>query len=65
MSRHLVFAIICLGMGNKDKALLYLETAFEELSDTMAILREYPLLEGLRSDAGFIALQRRLGYDIL
>jgi DNA-binding winged helix-turn-helix (wHTH) protein/TolB-like protein/Flp pilus assembly protein TadD len=58
------FAIIHLGLGDKEKALSYMESAFEDRSDTMAILKAYPLLDRLRAEKRFVDLQRRVGYDV-
>ena len=55
-------AIIHLGLGETDKAIANLESAYEERSDTMAILKAYPLLESLRSDQRFTQLEDRVGY---
>ena len=51
-----------IGLGEKEKAIAALERAFQERSDTMAILKAHPLLEPLRSDARFIELEKRVGY---
>lgn len=55
-------AIARLGLGETDEALQLLEKAYQERSDTMAILDVYPLLYSLKSDARFIDLERRVGY---
>ena len=56
-------AIVHLGLGETDQALSRLEDAYNERSDTMAILNVYPLLDPLRSDPRFIDLGRRVGYE--
>ena len=43
-----------------DSAFAQLERAFAEHSDTIAILRAYPLLESLRGDPRFADLVRRV-----
>jgi len=55
-------AVVHIGLGDTDKALADLERAYQERSDTMAILKAYPLLEPLRSDPRFVELQARVGY---
>jgi len=55
-------AVIHIGLGEKENAIADLERAFQERSDTMAILKAHPLLEPLRSDARFIELEKRVGY---
>lgn len=56
-------AIAQLGLDQKDEALRLLEDAYRERSDTMAILDVYPLLDALKSDARFIELKNRVGYN--
>ncbi len=46
--------------GETDSAFTNLEKAYSEGSDTMAILRVYPPLEPLRSDARFEALMAKV-----
>ena len=48
-SRDLVNA----GLGNRDEDLKLLEDAYSEHSDSMVILKVYPWLDDLRSDARF------------
>jgi len=55
-------AVIHIGLGDTDNAIADLERAYQERSDTMAILKAYPLLEPLRSDPRFIELENRVGY---
>ena len=54
-------AVVYAGAGDADQALAHLERAFAERSDSMAILRVYPLLDTLRGDARFQALVTRVG----
>jgi serine/threonine protein kinase/tetratricopeptide (TPR) repeat protein len=49
------------GMGDRDRAIAQLEQAFAERSDSMVILRVYPVLDGLHDDARFQNLVRRIG----
>ena len=54
-------AIVHLGLGEHDAALSLLEKAYDERSDTMAIMTVYPLLDDLRGDPRFVALSKRVG----
>jgi tetratricopeptide (TPR) repeat protein len=53
-------AVVDTGLGRTDSAFEELERAFAEHSDTMAILRTYPLFESLRGDPRFADLLRRV-----
>ena len=53
-------AVVDTGLGRADSAFVELERAYGEHSDTMAILRTYPLFESLRSDPRFWDLLRRV-----
>ncbi len=55
-------ALAHIGIGESDAAMAWLERAFAERSDAMAILAVHPLLEPLRTDPRFIALERKVGY---
>lgn len=55
-SRALVYA----GLANKKEALAWLEKAYEERSDDMAMLKVDPRFDALRSDPRFQALLRRM-----
>jgi len=55
------FALIYVGLGDKDRAFHWLEKAFEERSTLLAYLRLDPRLAGLRSDPRFADLIRRIG----
>jgi serine/threonine protein kinase/TolB-like protein/Flp pilus assembly protein TadD len=50
------------GVGDRDRAIAQLEQAFAERSDSMVILRVYPVLDGLHADARFQDLVRRIGF---
>jgi tetratricopeptide (TPR) repeat protein len=54
------FALIHAGLGDVDGAFAFLDRAFEERSDTMAIIEVHPLFAGLRRDARFAALMARV-----
>ena len=53
-------AVVDTGLGRTDSAFAQLDQAFSEHSDTMAILRAYPLFESLRGDPRFADLVRRV-----
>jgi TolB-like protein/Tfp pilus assembly protein PilF len=55
-------AVVYAGLGDTGAALDHLQQAFDERSDTMAILRVYPPLDGLRGDPRFQALLARVGH---
>jgi DNA-binding winged helix-turn-helix (wHTH) protein/TolB-like protein/Flp pilus assembly protein TadD len=54
------FAIIYLGLGDKDRALEYLEKAYEEHPHTMVHLKTQPMFDSLRSDPRFTELLRKM-----
>jgi len=55
------FALVYAGLGERDKALRYLERAYEERSTVLAYLLIDPRLAPLRGDPRFLALAQRLG----
>src|SRR5947208_3897277 len=55
-----VFAYAYLGLGEKDRALTYLEQAYEEQDPGLFYLKASPLLDSLRSEPRFQALLRRV-----
>jgi TolB-like protein/DNA-binding winged helix-turn-helix (wHTH) protein/Tfp pilus assembly protein PilF len=55
-------ATIYAGLGESDAAFAELEKAYDERSDTMAILQAYPLIEPLRTDGRFKELEKKVGY---
>jgi serine/threonine-protein kinase len=55
-------AIIYVGLGQKDKALEWLEKAYEGRSWYLCSLSVDPKLNGLRSDPRFQSLLRRIGF---
>lgn len=56
-------ATIHLQLGDKDKALDYLEKAYEERSPTLENLKTDGQFDVLRSDPRFVELLRRLGFE--
>jgi TolB-like protein/DNA-binding winged helix-turn-helix (wHTH) protein/Tfp pilus assembly protein PilF len=54
-------ALICAGLGENDRALAWLERAFQERSSWMVKLIVDPRLDPLRGDARFTDLMRRVG----
>ncbi|HEY7190787.1 MAG TPA: protein kinase [Vicinamibacterales bacterium] len=54
-------AVAYVGSGDREQALSELEIAFVERSDTMAVLRVYPVLDGLRNEPRFNDLLARVG----
>ena len=57
-----VFAYAYLGLGEKDRALTYLEQAYEEQDPALFYLKVSPLLDPLRSEPRFQALLRRVNF---
>jgi len=54
-------AVAYAGSGDTEQALSELEIAFVERSDTMAVLRVYPVLDSLRNEPRFKDLLARVG----
>jgi serine/threonine-protein kinase len=55
------FALVYAGLGDHDKALRYLERAYDERSTVLAYLLIDPRLAPLRGDPRFVTLAQRLG----
>ena len=55
------FALIDGGLGERDLALEWLETAYEERATSLNLLKASPAFKGIRSDPRFTALVRRIG----
>jgi hypothetical protein len=56
-------AVAYAGVGDREQALSHLEAAFDERSDTMAVIRVYPVLDSLREEPRFKALLRKVGVE--
>ncbi len=54
-------AIVYAGLGEKEKAFVWLEKAFEERSEYLTYLKVEPRLDPLHSDVRFASLLNRLG----
>jgi cytochrome c-type biogenesis protein CcmH/NrfG len=54
-------AVAYAGAGDRTEALSHLEAAFDERSDTMAVLRVYPVVDALRNEPRFKELLRKVG----
>ncbi len=52
-------AVIYAGLGNKDRAIQWLERSYEERSRSLMFLRVAPVLDSLRGDPRFAGLVRR------
>jgi TolB-like protein/Tfp pilus assembly protein PilF len=57
------FALVYVGMGNKDQAFVWLDKAYEERASTLPFLKTNPTLASLRSDSRFHALLRRMDLE--
>ena len=55
------FGMLFAGLGDKDKAMAWLEKAFEERADGLTWLNVEPMLDEIRSDPRFQSLIRRIG----
>src|SRR5882724_10325188 len=55
------FGMLCAGLGDKDKALEWLEKAFQERADGLTWLNVEPMLDELRFDPRFRNLVDRIG----
>jgi len=49
-------------LGDNDRALEWLEKAYDEHADHLVLLKVDPLLDELRGDARFDALMKRVGF---
>ncbi len=58
---HYSLAVIQAGLGNTNAALAELESAYTERAWSMILLKREPAFDGLRSDARFARLARRVG----
>jgi DNA-binding winged helix-turn-helix (wHTH) protein/TolB-like protein/Tfp pilus assembly protein PilF len=54
-------AIICIGLGERDKALEWLDKASQDRSPYLVYAKADPLLDPVRSDPRFVALLQRIG----
>ena len=53
-------ALISIGLGDKDAAFRHLEEAYGRRDSYLGHLKVSPVVDGLRSDARFVDLMRRL-----
>ena len=56
------FAVVCVGLGEPDKALDWLEKAFADRSNGLVFLKVEPALDDLRLNPRFVALQLKLNF---
>ncbi len=57
-------ALIHVGLGDRERAMQWLERAYQERSDGLVFLKVDPRLDSLRSDARFVNLVRRVGLPL-
>ena len=55
--------VLSIGLGEKDRALAWLERAFREHDGSMVFLKVDPVFDGIRSDPKFIGLLHRMNLD--
>jgi hypothetical protein len=58
------FALVHIGLGQKDEALRWLEKGYADRSDYMIYLGTEPMLDTLREDPRFQDLVRRVGVPV-
>jgi eukaryotic-like serine/threonine-protein kinase len=58
-------ALVWMGLGEKNKALEYLEKAYEEKESFMAWLKVWPAVDSLRAEPRFQALLKKMNLDQL
>jgi TolB-like protein/DNA-binding winged helix-turn-helix (wHTH) protein/Tfp pilus assembly protein PilF len=56
------FAVVCVGLGEPEKALDWLEKAFADRSNGLVFMKVEPALDDLRSNPRFVALQQKLNF---
>ena len=56
------FAIVHVGLGQKDHAFLWLQKAYEERSPELVVLKVDPRFDSLRSDPRYEDLLRRMNF---
>jgi TolB-like protein/DNA-binding winged helix-turn-helix (wHTH) protein/Tfp pilus assembly protein PilF len=54
---------VYIGLGDKDQAFVWLEKAYQERSNPLALFKVSPTVDSLRSDPRFADLLRRIGLD--
>jgi pentatricopeptide repeat protein len=57
------FVNACLGLGDNDQALAWLERAYEEQSNMLQLIKVHPYFDPLRGDPRFVDLVHRVGLD--
>ena len=55
-------SLVCLGLGDKDGALRYMEQGLQAHDTYMGHLKVLPTVDGLRSDPRFVEVLRRVGF---
>ena len=55
------FAVVYVGLGDKEQAFAWLEKAYEERTNFLAYLKVQTTFDPLRSDPRFADLVRRVG----
>ena len=55
------FALVYAGLNDKEKALEWLQKAYEEKSGSVRYLKMEPRLQNLRNDPRYIELMKKIG----
>ena len=56
-------ALVWAGLGEKNRALEYLERAYEEKESAMAFLKVWPIWDSLRSESRFQVLLEKMSLE--
>ena len=56
------FALVYVGLGQRDRAIDFLEQAFADRSNGLVFLKVEPALDDLRSNSRFVALEQKLNF---
>jgi hypothetical protein len=54
-------ANVYIGLGDRERAFVWLEKAYQERSNYIAYIKTFPIVDPLRSDPRFADLMRRIG----
>ena len=57
------FALVYAGLNDKEKALEWLEKAYEEKSGSVRYLKMEPRLQNVRNEPRYIALMKKIGLE--
>jgi hypothetical protein len=58
-----LITFLYVGLDDKDKALSWLEKAYDQRNYRLVFLKSTPFLDGLRSDTKFIGLLKKMNFE--